>query len=143
MKIKQISIFVENKTGRLRHALETLASANINVRALSVADNEKSGIIRIIVDDTEKAKEVLTSSKFIIKETEVIVIEVPDEPNELNNILTILEDNDINIEYIYALLSQKHAEAIIVMKINKPEEGLELLNKNNIRILKKEDIENI
>ena len=143
MKIKQISIFVENKEGRLKHALETLADANINIRGLSVADNEKKGIIRLIVDNTEKAKEALTKAKFIVKETEVIVVGVPDEPNGLNTALTILEDNEINVEYIYAFLSHKKDEAIVVMKLDKPEKGLEALKKMNTTILSQEDIDNI
>lgn len=143
MKIKQISVFVENKEGRIKSVLEALSSENINIRALSIADSEKSGIIRLIVDDSEKAKKALENHKFITKETEVIVVGVPDEPNGLNNTLAILENKNINVEYIYAFVSHKKDEAIVVMKLDKPEEGLKALEDKNITILSQEDIENI
>ena len=143
MKIKQLSIFIENKEGRLRNALEVLAKANINIRGLSIADNEKHGIIRLIVDDVEKANDALKSANFIVKETEVIVVGVPDKPNGLNSTLELLENNNINVEYIYSFLANEEKEAVIVMKLDKPEEGLKVLEDEGINILTKEDIINI
>ena len=143
MKIKQISVFVENKEGRIKSVLEALSSENINILALSIADSEKSGIIRLIVDDNEKAKKALKNHKFITKETEVIIVGVPNKPNGLNNTLAILENKQINVEYIYAFVSHKIDEAIVVMKLDKPAEGLEALKSENVTNLTRKDIENI
>ena len=96
MAVKQISIFVENKEGRIKKAIDTLARAGINIRALSIADTTKYGILRLIVSDNEKAIEALENDGFIVKENEVIVLAVPDEPNGLNSTLAIFDEKDIN-----------------------------------------------
>jgi hypothetical protein len=140
MKIKQISVFIENKEGRLRNALKALSEQNINIRALSIADSEKYGILRLIVDDNEKAKNALEAENLIVKETEVIVVGVPDEPNGLNSILEILENDNINVEYIYAFVSTKADEAVVVMKIEDAEKGLKVLKAANATILTRDDI---
>ena len=138
--IKQISVFIENKEGRLKKAINTLSKANINIRALSIADGSKYGILRLIVSDTEKSKEILEKDNFIVKETEVIVVEVPDKPNGLNSILEILEKESINVEYLYAFVSNKTDEAIVVMRLNKMEEGKTLLKSSDANILDLKDI---
>lgn len=138
--IKQISIFIENKEGRLKKAINTLSKENINIRALCIADGSKYGILRLIVSDNEKTKEILERDHFIVKETEVIVVEVPDKPNGLNSILEILEEGNINVEYLYAFVSTKVDEAIVVMRLNKMKEGKSILKRKNANILDLKDI---
>ena len=139
----QISVFIENKEGRIRKAIDTLAKAGINIRALSVADTSKYGILRLIVSDNEKATMALEKDGFIVKENEVIVVTVPDEPNGLNSTLTVLDDADINIEYIYAFVGNDPGEAIVAIKVEDTQKAIEVFEKNNAKILKKEDIEKI
>ena len=143
MKNKQISVFIENKEGRLKKAIDILSKENINIRALSIADTSKYGILRLIVSDAEKSNEVLEKNNFIVKENEVIIVEVPDEPNGLNTVLGYLDSENINVEYIYAFVSKKSDEAIVVMRLEDIEEGINVLKKNNAYLLDDEDIKAI
>ncbi|MCL2157090.1 MAG: hypothetical protein FWH54_03610 [Methanobrevibacter sp.] len=143
MEIKQISVFIENRKGRLKKALDTLSKAEINIRALSLAERAKYGILRLIVSDNEKAKSVLEENKFIVKENDVIVVEVPDKPNGLNSILEVLTDADINVEYLYAFVGKKTDEAIVVMRLENIEDGIKVLKSQNANLLTKEYIENL
>ena len=139
----QISVFIENKEGRIKKAIDTLANAGINIRALSVGDTTKYGILRLIVSDNDKAIESLENEGFIVKESEVIVVAVPDKPNGLNSTLAILDNADINLEYIYAFVSSKPDEAIVAMKVEDTEKAIDVFEKNNAKILEKEDLEKI
>ena len=143
MAVKQISIFVENKEGRIKKAIDTLAKENINIRALSIADTTKYGILRLIVSDNEKAIEALEKDGFIVKENDVIIVAVPDEPNGLNSTLAIFENQDINLEYLYAFVSSKTDEAIVVMRLENMEKAIEVLEKSNAKLLDSEDIKEI
>ncbi|KZX16854.1 prephenate dehydrogenase [Methanobrevibacter cuticularis] len=143
MKIKQISVFIENKEGRLKKAINTLSEANINIRALSLADTSKFGILRLIVSNNQKAKEALENKNFVVKENDVLVVEVPDEPNGLNTILGHLDNEKINVEYIYAFVSNKSDEAIVVMKVENVDKGLNVLKRKNTNILTKTDINSL
>ncbi|MCQ2964062.1 MAG: acetolactate synthase [archaeon] len=140
MTVKQISVFIENKEGRIKKAVNAISKEGINIRALSLADNTKYGILRLIVSDNEKTKEVLKAENFIVKETEVLVVGVKDEPDGLNSTLEIFENANINVEYIYAFVSSKTDEAIVVIKIEDYEEGIKALSKENANILTEEDI---
>ena len=141
--MKQISVFIENKEGRLKKAIDVLAKANINIRALSIADTSKYGILRLIVSDNKKSKEILEQNNFIVKENDVIIVEVPDKPNGLNTLLGYLDDENINVEYIYAFVSKKSDEAIVVMRLEDIEKGIGILKKNNANLLNEEDIKSI
>ena len=140
MVVKQISIFVENKEGRIKKAINTLAKENINIRALSIADTTKYGILRLIVSDNKKAIDALEKDGFIVKENEVIILSVPDEPNGLNSTLEIFDKEKINLEYLYAFVSNKTDEAIVVMRLENMEKAIDTLNNHNIKILDNEDI---
>lgn len=142
MEIKQISVFIENKEGRLKKAIDTLSVAGINIRALSIADTSKFGILRLIVSDNEKAKNVLEKNKFVVKENDVLVVEVPDKPNGLNSVLEILDNANINVEYLYAFVGKKTDEAIVVMRLENIEEGIKVLKAKNANLLTKKYIEN-
>ncbi len=143
MTVKQISIFVENKEGRIKKAIDTLAKENINIRALSIADTTKYGILRLIVSDNAKAIEALEKDNFIVKENEVIILAVPDEPNGLNSTLAVFDEKGINLEYLYAFVSSKTDEAIVVMRLENMEKAIEALNNSNIKILDEKDIKEI
>ena len=123
MAVKQISIFIENKEGRIKKAINTLAEENINIRALSIADTTKYGILRLIVSDNEKAIDALEKDGFIVKENEVIILAVPDKPNGLNSTLAVFDENGINLEYLYAFVSTKSDEAIVVMRLENMEKA--------------------
>ena len=139
----QISVFIENKEGRIKKAIDTLAKAGVNIRALSVGDSSKYGILRLIVSDNKKAITALEEEGFIVKESEVIVIAVPDKPNGLNSTLAILDDANINLEYIYAFVSSNPDEAIVAIKVEDTAKAIDVFEKNNAKILKKEDLEKI
>ena len=139
----QISVFIENKEGRIKKAIDTLAKASVNIRALSVGDTTKYGILRLIVSDNEAATKALEDDGFIVKESEVVVVAVPDKPNGLNSTLSILDDADINLEYIYAFVSSQPNEAIVAMKVEDTEKAIKVFEENNAKILKKEDLEKI
>ena len=143
MAVKQISIFVENKEGRIKKAIDTLAKENINIRALSIADTTKYGILRLIVSDNEKAIEALEKDNFIVKENEVIILAVPDEPNGLNSTLEVFDEKGINLEYLYAFVSSKTDEAIVVMRLENMEKAIEALDESNVKILDEDDIKNL
>ena len=143
MAVKQISIFVENKEGRIKKAINTLALENINIRALSIADTTKYGILRLIVSDNEKAIEALERDGFIVKENEVIILAVPDEPNGLNSTLAVFDEKDINLEYLYAFVSSKTDEAIVVMRLENMEKAIEALEDSNVKILDENDIKEL
>ncbi|WP_296884690.1 amino acid-binding protein [uncultured Methanobrevibacter sp.] len=139
----QISVFIENKEGRIRKAIDTLAKAEINIRALSVADTTKYGILRLIVSDNEKATKALEDDGFIVKGSEVVVARIQDKPNGLNSVLALLDDADINLEYIYAFVGNGPGEAVVAMKVEDTAKARDVFEKNNIKILTKEDIEKI
>lgn len=139
----QISVFIENKEGRIRKAIDTLAKAGINIRALSVADTTKYGILRLIVSDNEKATKALEDDGFIVKGSEVVVARIQDKPNGLNSVLALLDDADINLEYIYAFVGNEPGEGVVAMKVEDTAKAREVFEKNNIKILTKEDIEKI
>ena len=139
----QISVFIENKEGRIKKAIDTLANAGVNIRALSVGDTTKYGILRLIVSDNEKAIKSLEDDGFIVKESEVIVIAVPDQPNGLNSTLAILDDANINLEYIYAFVSSNPDQAILAMKVEDTKIAIGVFEKSNAKILSEEDLEKI
>ena len=143
MTVKQISIFVENKERRIKKAIDTLAKANINIRALSIADTAKYGILRLIVSDNKTAIEALENDGFIVKENEVIVLAIPDEPNGLNSTLAVFDEKNINLEYLYAFVGSNSDEAIVAMRLENMEMAIDVLKDSNVKILDEEDIKEI
>ena len=140
MKVEQLSIFLENKSGRLADVTGVLAQADINVRALSLADTTDFGILRLIVNDTEKAKTVLKDNGFTVGKTEVIAVEVPDRPGGLAEILNIIQKEDINVEYMYAYVQKGGDKAIIIFRFDELEKAIDALQKAQVGILKGEDV---
>lgn len=143
MKVEQISIFIENKSGRLAEVSGILGEAGVNIRALSLADTSDFGILRLIVNDTQKALDVLRSHHFTVSKTEVIGVEVPDSPGGLASILQILDQNDVNVEYMYAFVERSGDNAVIIFRFDNIDEAISALTRNGVKILKGEQILNI
>ena len=135
MKVEQISVFIENKSGRLAEVSGVLGDANINIRALSLADTSDFGILRLIVDDSEKALNVLRERHFTVNKTEVIGVEVPDSPGGLSSILKILDHNQINVEYMYAFVERSGNNAVIIFRFDNVDQAIAVLLKNAVNIL--------
>ncbi|MFP4384039.1 MAG: ACT domain-containing protein [Spirochaetia bacterium] len=133
MTVKQISVFIENISGRLAEVTRLLSDAEINLRALTIADTADFGILRIIVDDPEKAVRLLESNTFTAKITEVIGVEVKDDPGALAEVLELFEKNDVNIEYLYVTLERKEDGAVVIFKVEDLDRGLDIVNKNGLK----------
>ncbi len=138
MVVKQISIFLENKCGRMIRVSEVLGEAGINVRALSIADTSDFGILRLIVDRPDEACRVLREQGFMASVTEVIALEVPDTPGGLARALTPLQEAGINIEYLYAFVQKRTADALILVRVENIEAALQVLRENNISVISSE-----
>ncbi len=135
MTLKQVSVFLENKKGRLAEVTSLLAAESINIRALSLADTADFGVLRIIVNDADKCFAVLKKNNFVAQQTEVIAVEVTDRPGGLERILHVLDENDINIEYMYAFVEKKAENAILIFRIDQPDRAIKVLEKNKITVL--------
>lgn len=128
MKMKQISIFVENRPGRLRDMLEVLSDNEINIRALSVADSADFGIVRIILSDVSKGLEVLRAAGFTTSSTDVIRAEMPDTPGGLlKSVVEPLAEAEVNIEYFYAFVDSPLEKASVVLKVSDPDKAAKVL----------------
>ena len=127
MSVKQISVFLENKKGRLAEVTRTLAAESINIRALSLADTADFGVMRIIVNDPDRCLAVLKSSGFVAQVTDVIAVEVEDKPGGLARILEVLDRDGVNVEYMYAYVEKKRENAIVICKIDDRDLALKVL----------------
>lgn len=133
MFIKQLSIFVENKFGRLEVIIDALSRNGINIRALSIAETTDFGILRVIVDDCDKAKKVLSEIGVVAKTTDVIAVYIDDKAGGLASILKLITEANINVEYMYAFLSRKDSsKALMVLKADDEEKAQAVLKKNNV-----------
>ena len=139
MKIEQLSIFLENKAGRLAEVTDVLASANINIRALSLADTSDFGILRLIVNDHETAKSALKNAGFTVGLTSVVAVEVPHVPGGLNSFLQLLGKKGVNVEYMYAFL-QKGDNAVLIFRFNNLDAAMDVMKEANIPILSNEEV---
>ena len=135
MKVKQISIFLENKSGRLAKVTKVLGENGINIRALSIADTTDFGILRLIVNDPDKAYKVLKEAGFTLGTTDVIAVEVPDVPGGLYQTLQILERAGINIEYLYAFMSVPSHGALVIFRVEDSNAAMQFLEAHKIRVL--------
>lgn len=138
MLIKQISVFLENKSGRLNEVSQVLGEAGINISAFSVADTSEFGILRLIVSDPDKASNVLHENGFTVSETYVVGLSCPNQAGALARALKILSRNDISIEYLYAFSMGDSANVII--KPNDTERCIEVFQKNKLELIKASDL---
>ncbi len=138
MKVEQISIFIENKSGRLAEITRILGDAGINIRALSLADTSDFGILRLIVDNVETAKAVLKEKGFTVSKTEVVAVEVPDRPGGLSSLLQTLDANQINVEYMYAFVERCGGNAVIIFRFDETDKAIGALSGSGFTILEGE-----
>lgn len=138
-KIQQLSIFLENKPGRLAEVTDTLTKGGMNIHALSLADTSDFGILRLIVSDSAKAKELLKQNGFTVSLTTVIALEMSHSPGGLNKVLQIFKDNEVNIEYMYAFV-HNHNVATLVFRTDNGDKAIKILRDNNIRLLTEAEI---
>ena len=132
MGIKQISVFLENTTGRLCEVTQTLARAGINLRAISIADTADFGILRLIVDKNDEAINALTAAGFTIRQTDVAAVEIEDKPGSLAALMEIFQKSGINIEYLYASLEGSQGKAVVIFKLEDHEKGFGILAKSGL-----------
>jgi hypothetical protein len=140
MKIKQLSVFLENKPGALSAPCRLLAKADINIQTCSLADTREFGILRLVVEDTDKAKRLLQRNGFAVKVTEVIALEVADKPGGLAAILDALEGTGINVEYAYSLSGQTKGHALLLFRFSDPNAALQVLKERNISTIGSEEL---
>jgi len=135
MEIKQISVFFENKPGRLGEVTRVLADAGINLRAISIADTADFGILRLIVNNHEKAATALNNAGFTTRITNVAAVEIDDTPGSLARVMDIFKAADVNIEYLYASLEGKGGKAVVIFKLEDHDKGLSLIQKNGLSMV--------
>jgi hypothetical protein len=140
MNVEQISIFLENKSGRLAEVTGVLYEAGINIRALYLADTADFGILRLIVNDTEKARQVLKDKGFTVEKTRVVAIEVPDKPGGLSGILDTIKAEGINVEYMYAFVEKSGENAIVIFRFDEFEKSVNVLRKAGVKIMEGEEL---
>ncbi len=143
MLVKQISVFIENKAGRLASVTSALAAQGIDTRALSLADTTNFGVLRLIVDQPEKALEVLKEDNYAVSTTDVVAVMVPDVPGGLAKVLDKFTELNIDIEYMYAFIGKESEKAIVILRIDKPEEALKRLLEAGIETLPAEHLYNM
>jgi len=137
---KQISIFLENKAGRLAHVTRVLGDAGINIRALSIADTSDFGILRVIVNDPDKAYRILREAEFTVSETEVIAVQVPDSPGGLASILEQMSEENLNIEYLYAFIGSSGSDALVIFKVEDIAKARDSFKERGINFLEEQEL---
>ncbi len=135
MKIQQLSIFLENKPGRLSSVCSTLAQAGINLTTLSLADTHQFGILRLIIREWQQAKQLLEECGYAVKVSDVIAMEVADRPGGLANVLNIIENDGISVEYMYAFTIRKKENAILVFRFDQMDKAIEVLQSSGISLV--------
>ncbi|MDD2484982.1 MAG: ACT domain-containing protein [bacterium] len=140
MAVTQISVFLENKSGRLAELTEILAEASINIRALSVAETVDYGVLRLIVDKPDLACERLRQAGFTITETQVLALEIPDRPGGLADVIRLLSNAGINVEYVYAFVGKAKDNAIVVLRLEEIDQAVKLLKKHGLEAVPAENI---
>ncbi len=132
--MKQLSIFLENKKGTLLNITDILKDNNINIRAITIAETKDFGIVRMIVDDCEKAVFALKDKNIACSETDVVSVQIRDKSGELSNILHIFNDAKINVEYMYSVLDKKDNMATMIFKVKDNKKAINALEKNSIKL---------
>ena len=140
MKVRQLSIFLENRSGRLAEVTEILGGALINIRALSLADTSDFGILRIIVDDPKKALRILEENGFTVAGTDVLAVEVEDKPGGLARVLKLLDEEEVNVEYMYAFMEKLTDHALLIFRIEDIKGAIEICRKHGIKILSEKEV---
>jgi len=140
MKVEQISIFLENKPGGLEHVTRVLADADINIRALSLADTSDFGILRLILNDIDLAEHALQGEGFTVRRSHVVAVEIPDRPGGMHSISKVLAHHGINVEYAYAFVERSGENAIIIFRFDDIDRGIDVLLENGLTVLPGEKV---
>jgi hypothetical protein len=140
VKIKQISVFLENKVGHLLAVTDELKKANLNIRAISLADSERFGVVRMVVENPARAYSVLHEAGHTVRETDVIAAEVEDRPGGLADLLRTFEKCGVNIEYMYAVIEKKGDKAVIILRVEELDDALDKLSKSGMKLLSAEEV---
>jgi len=135
MTLKQLSVFLENKPGRLSQPCKALAAAGINILTLSLADTEQFGILRVMVREWEKAKAVLEKIGCVVNVSDVLAVEIPDRPGGMEAILSILETSAVNVEYMYAFTLKRGSNAVMIIRVDNPEQAAQALQQHGVALL--------
>lgn len=143
MFTKQVSVFLENKSGRLADVTGLLAEAGLNIRALCLADTADFGVLRIIVDDRPRCVRILKAHDLAVQETDVLAVEIPDRPGALHEIVGVLDDEEVSVEYMYTLLSRTGGKAIVVFKSDDAARAVEALKGAGLALVPDDMIENL
>jgi hypothetical protein len=140
MTVQQISVFIENRAGRLAQATSVLGNAGVNIRALSLAETSDFGILRLIVDRTDLARAVLHKEGFTVEKTEVVAVQVPDRPMGLASILKLLDEKQIVVEYLYAFVERCRDNAVIIFRFDDSAQAIATLTAQGVKILPAESV---
>lgn len=140
MTVEQISVFVENRSGQLGDVTRVLEEADVNIRALSLSDTTDFGVLRLMADDTRKARDALVKAGFTVGSTPVVAVDVADRPGGLGRVLGVLSGQGINVEYLYAYTQQESTRATIIFRFDRTDEAVKTLLEHGIRVLGPEDI---
>ncbi len=140
MTVEQISVFVENRSGQLGDVTRVLEEADVNIRALSLSDTTDFGVLRLMADDTQKAREALSKAGFTVGSTPVVAVDVADRPGGLGHVLGVLSEHGINVEYLYAYTQRESTRATIIFRFDRTEEAVQALLARGIRVLGPDDI---
>lgn len=143
MEIKQLSVFLENKQGSLYGVLNVLAENKLNIRALSLADTSDFAILRLVINDPDKGLKVLKENNFIVKMTTSIAVELNDSPGGLSSVLKILNENNIDLEYLYAFTYDPSEKAMLLIHTEDLEKTAKVLNDNGVKLVKSETVYNL
>ncbi len=143
MKITQISVFLENRKGRLYDVCSLLGANGVNIRALTIAETESFGVLRIVVDKCDAAVKLLRDNGFVANFTDVVAIEVPDDPGGLAAALKIFADNDVNIEYMYGFVEKHSDKALLVFRFEDTDFAQQILARHSISIVTRQEIEGL
>ena len=141
MHIHQISVFLENRIGQLAEITKLLAEAGVDIRALSIAETSDYGLARMIVDDSQKASSILLQHGDILSMTPVWAVEVPDRPGGLSEVLGVLADASVDVEYMYSLFTHKEGNAYMVMRVSDDPKFLSTLGDRKIKLMTKEELD--
>ncbi|MCQ2468382.1 MAG: amino acid-binding protein [Ruminococcus sp.] len=139
--VRQISVFVENKPNMLAPAMKLLKKSKINIRAMAIADTKDFGILRLIVNDTDKTVEILREASYAVAVTDIVAISIPDTPGQLSRVLDVLGDSGVNLEYLYAFIGRTDKSVSFVLRVDDNENASNALNDAGIIQLTENDIE--
>ncbi len=142
MKIHQLSLFLENRPGQLAEPCRLLAREGIDIRTLSLADTEKFGILRLIVSDWQRARDVLNAAGYVANATEVVAVEVPDRPGGLAEVVNVFEGSEVNIEYMYAFTFGRQDKAVLIFRFDDPDRAIRMLGQAGLNVVESVEVYN-